>query len=314
MENELRQPPLDPEQILEILSGVVFGDSLPQTVPTYLEGYPRFSNLYQALLNIKEFILALSKGDLSSSLKQKGILAGELKSLQANLKHLTWQAQRIATGDFAQRVDFMGEFSEAFNTMVRNLNEARQQLLENETRLERLATTDPLTGLLNRRQFFTMAAQIYEQSRRYNRPLSLILIDIDHFKQVNDTFGHTAGDRVLQEVARIGRETVRQSDLVARYGGEEFIILLPETASDQACEVAERLRLGIGGAPLSVLEQSLPLTISLGVSLVPVNPAPGLSPDGVIEQAVVRADQALYQSKNAGRNRATLAKNISGAP
>ena len=193
MENEPRQPPLDPEQILEILSGIVFGDSLPQTVPTSLEGYPRFSNLYQALLNIKEFILALSKGDLSSSLKQKGILAGELKSLQANLKHLTWQAQRIATGDFAQRVDFMGEFSEAFNTMVRNLNEARQQLLENETRLERLATTDPLTGLLNRRQFFSMAARICEQSRRYGRPLSLILFDIDHFKQVNDTFGHAAG-------------------------------------------------------------------------------------------------------------------------
>jgi two-component system, cell cycle response regulator len=314
MENNPRQSPLDPEQILEILHGVVFGDSPPQTVPTYLEGYPRFYNLYQALLNTKDFILALSKGDLSASLKQRGILAGELKSLQANLKHLTWQTQRIATGDFTQRVDFMGEFSEAFNTMVRNLNEARQKLLENETRLERLATTDPLTGLLNRRQFFSMAARICEQSRRYDRPLSLILIDIDHFKRVNDTFGHAAGDRVLQEVGRIGLETVRHSDLVARYGGEEFIFLLPETASDQACEVAERLRLGIGGAPLSVLEQSLQLTISLGVSPVPVNSEVGLSPDGVIEQAVARADQALYQSKNAGRNCLTLAKNISGTP
>jgi diguanylate cyclase (GGDEF)-like protein len=151
-----------------------------------------------------------------------------------------------------------------------------------------------------------MAAQIYEQSRRYDRPLSLILIDIDHFKQVNDTFGHAAGDRVLQEVARIGRETVRQSDLVSRYGGEEFLFLLPETASDQAWEVAERLRLGIGGAPLSVLEQSLQITISLGVSPVSVNPEAGLSPDGFIEQAVARADQALYQSKNTGRNRSTL--------
>ena len=310
MEDKPRQPPLDSEQMLEILSGVVFGDNLSQTVPTYIEGNPRFFHLYQALLNIRDFVLALSKGDLSSSLKQRGLLAGELKSLQANLKHLTWQAQRIATGDFTQRVDFMGEFSEAFNTMVRNLNEARQQLLENEARLERLATTDPLTGLLNRRQFFSVAARTCEQSRRYDHPLSLILIDIDHFKRVNDTFGHAAGDRVLQEVARIGRETVRQSDLLARYGGEEFIVLLPETASDQACEVAERLRLGIGGAPLFVLEQSLRITISLGVSPVPVNSEVGLSPAGVIEQAVARADQALYQSKNAGRNRSTLAKKI----
>jgi diguanylate cyclase (GGDEF)-like protein len=306
MEDEPRQLPSEVESTLEILSCIVFGDRPPRSVPASLEDHPPFSRLCRALSDIKDFTLALSQGDLSASLRQRGILAGALKSLQANLKHLTWQAQRIATGDFTQRVDFIGEFSEAFNTMVRNLDEARRQLLDNEARLEKLATTDSLTGLLNRRQFFSLASRFHEQGRRYDRPTSVILLDIDYFKKINDSYGHAAGDQVLQEVARICLGQVRQIDLVARYGGEEFVVLLPETPSDRAFEVAERLRLAIGESLFSFQGQEIRITISLGISSL----ADRLdsSTEAIIEQAVNRADQALYRSKNEGRNRSTLSE------
>lgn len=166
--------------------------------------------------------------------------------------------------------------------------------------LQRLATTDPLTGVHNVRRFFELAKVEFDRSLRYRSPLSAIMLDLDRFKLVNDTFGHAAGDEALRMVAAYSRNTLRSMDIFGRYGGEEFVILLPETRLDAAVVVAERLRQQIESAILDTDEGLIRVTISLGVAeLDQETPR--------VETLVRRADQALYRAKQAGRNRTEAA-------
>ena len=165
-----------------------------------------------------------------------------------------------------------------------------------ERELIRLATTDPLTGLANRRAFFDALEIEVARSRRYPRPLSLLMVDVDGLRVVNDTRGHPAGDRVLAALAAILREGVREVDLPARYGGDEFAVLLPETPLDGAAIAAERLRAAVAGASF---DDGLVLTLSVGVAATPP-----LEADA--EKLVAEADAALYRAKNAGGNRVAL--------
>jgi diguanylate cyclase (GGDEF)-like protein len=166
------------------------------------------------------------------------------------------------------------------------------QLARQNARLAELAATDELTGVKNRRRFREDLDLFVSQADRLGLPLSLILLDIDHFKQYNDTFGHPAGDRVLQQVGRMLRSTVRGHDVVARYGGEEFVVLLPATGSREAVEVAERLRATIAGHGWP----HRAVTASFGVATSGPD-----APDAVA--LVDQADRALYSSKEVGRNR-----------
>jgi diguanylate cyclase (GGDEF)-like protein len=166
--------------------------------------------------------------------------------------------------------------------------------------LDRRASTDPLTELPNRSLFETRFAATASHFERYARPFSVVMLDIDHFKRFNDTWGHEAGDRVLQHVAELLRSTVREVDLPARLGGEEFVLLLPETLLMPAVEVAERVRRAIQGRPLTWNGRPLQVTVSLGVASCPEsleNPA----------DLLAAADAALYRAKAAGRNRTTAA-------
>ena len=165
-----------------------------------------------------------------------------------------------------------------------------------EEELQRLATTDTLTGILNRRQFFILAEQEVERSRRYGRTLALLLYDIDHFKQVNDTFGHQAGDIVLRELAKLVHEQLRRNDIEGRVGGEEFAVLLPETTISEAVVLAERIRGIIENFAINIGETSLHITASFGVTAVKEN-------DVALDSIYKRADSALYEAKNTGRNR-----------
>jgi diguanylate cyclase (GGDEF)-like protein/PAS domain S-box-containing protein len=168
--------------------------------------------------------------------------------------------------------------------------------------LEELAIRDSLTHVYNRRHFFEVTKREIARASRFNHATSLLLIDIDHFKQVNDTHGHLIGDRVLQNVVLRLRENLRQSDILARYGGEEFIVLMPETNASQAWYGAERLRRVVADKPFSIGQGDLAVTISLGVtSWLPSVPLPSL--DSLIDQA----DQALYRAKQGGRNRTETA-------
>ncbi|XZG71481.1 diguanylate cyclase [Chitinibacteraceae bacterium HSL-7] len=170
----------------------------------------------------------------------------------------------------------------------------RKQL---ELELKRRATTDGLSGLANRAHFMETANQELARAQRFKRPLSLIMLDIDHFKRINDTYGHDVGDEAIRAVARLAQGTLREIDLLARMGGEEFAALLPETTLDAAEAVAERIRIAIErfSHPLPDGEL-LRFTTSVGVSVIRTD-------DSMIDSLLKRADEALYRAKHGGRNR-----------
>jgi len=216
------------------------------------------------------------------------------------LERLSLASTRVADGDL--EVDLPasggGELSKlagVFNDMVKRLRESRAEL-------ERLSVTDALTGLANRRLLMAELAREVRRSERHSTSLAVLMLDVDRFKRFNDTYGHPAGDAVLNRVATTLRKCVRDVDTVARYGGEEFLVMLPETPAREAAQVAERIRAGTeadrfapngGGALLNI-------TVSVGYAVYPEN---GKTVDTLIEAA----DQALYKSKEAGRNRVSSA-------
>ena len=175
--------------------------------------------------------------------------------------------------------------------------ELQRKLLESNRRLEELSLTDPLTSLRNRRAFEDELAQSFEHARRYERALSLAIIDLDHFKPINDRFGHPAGDAVLRAVAQLLDGTTRQSDFVARIGGEEFAVLLPETPLFDALQFGEKVRANIASATIRTGEVEHHVTVSIGVACTAhsrINSA---------QELFEAADQALYRAKESGRNR-----------
>jgi diguanylate cyclase (GGDEF)-like protein len=162
------------------------------------------------------------------------------------------------------------------------------------------ALTDPLTGLFNRRMFQDWATTEWSRARRQGTPLSLLVLDIDHFKRINDTFGHAAGDEVLIEITSCLRSLIRKEDLIARVGGEEFAIIMPNLSLADASGFAERLRAGVEAQPLLSGKSTMNVTISIGVAEAQHGPTP-------IETALSAADMALYRAKQRGRNRVVVA-------
>jgi len=162
--------------------------------------------------------------------------------------------------------------------------------------IQQLATLDSLTGVPNRRHFYEQAIREVERAARYGHPLSMLMLDADHFKAVNDTYGHIAGDQVLQMIAARCRDDLREVDLLARFGGEEFAALLPNTDKEQALQVARRLAARVADQPIVTDAGPLSVTISLGVASFPAGRVASL------ETLLAAADEALYRAKGAGRN------------
>jgi diguanylate cyclase (GGDEF)-like protein/hemerythrin-like metal-binding protein len=165
-------------------------------------------------------------------------------------------------------------------------------------KLEELASIDSLTGTLNRRKFQELSQKELERSNRYKSDLSFLMIDIDHFKKINDNYGHAVGDEVLKHFASISLEMARSLDIVARIGGEEFIVMLPETTSEGAFVFAERFRKKIFSSKVIVENNEISYTISIGIST--------LDDDKDVNTIIQRADKALYKAKESGRNRTVI--------
>lgn len=226
-------------------------------------------------------ILITGLGDLES--KRRGMAAG--------------------ADDFLSKPVGQLELDIRLNAMLRIKQLADELGLANR-KLAELATTDGLTTLLNRRAIYEHLDREFSRSHRYGNPFAVLLLDIDHFKQVNDTWGHATGDRVLVRVSAILRETVRQTDFVGRYGGEEFLVLAPETPVVNARVLAERIRARIEHGTRG--DPDLPASsVSVGIA----------SSETVkvqhFEELVQLADAALYEAKEAGRNRCVVAQSPS---
>ncbi|OHB33823.1 MAG: hypothetical protein A2X84_10560 [Desulfuromonadaceae bacterium GWC2_58_13] len=379
----------------------------------------RLNSLFSTLDEFYQYASQLAEGNLEASASRNNIFAMPLKSLQASLRHLTWQAGQVASGDLQQQVHFLGELSHSFNRMILSLREKQSlekrlktitdvlgegvYLLDQERRLifmnpeaerllgygfdelagkrihefiygqhgdgtrfnpssspliisltegrefkdpdavficksgyllpvavicrpilennrhagtviafhditeqkksqesleavnrilEKQASTDPLTGILNRLKLSQQLDTEMKRAKRYATPLSILLLDIDNFKSVNDGYGHLTGDAVLKEMAHLISGKLRDSDIFARWGGEEFMILIPDCDISQAKACAEKLCRAIAENPFSV---STPVTASFGVA--------GMRPEDTHESLTNRADQALYLAKQNGRNR-----------
>jgi diguanylate cyclase (GGDEF)-like protein len=165
--------------------------------------------------------------------------------------------------------------------------------------VQSLAHTDPLTGLQNRRSLFELGRIEFARAQRMDRPFSCMMLDLDHFKQINDNYGHPVGDQVIQEFANRCAKHVREIDLIGRYGGEELIIFLPETERETAVMVAERLRTAIAATPVRIPNGEINITVSIGLGAMDQNTTQ-------LETLIARADQAMYIAKHKGRNRVAI--------
>ena len=169
-----------------------------------------------------------------------------------------------------------------------------------ERQLANMALFDSLTGALSRAAFFQHAEKEFKRAKRYTRPLSTIMVDIDHFKKINDQYGHAAGDHVLQIFVEAIEEEIRSTDAIGRIGGEEFALLLPDTPSKAAAHLAERVRQRITKYPYIAGKMLIEVTASLGVAILE-------DEDTNFKTMLQRADEALYSAKHSGRNRVTMA-------
>ncbi|HEY1720313.1 MAG TPA: diguanylate cyclase [Magnetospirillaceae bacterium] len=227
----------------------------------------------------------LTFDDLIGPLATSEIAADQVRTVRGRRRDGTTFPLEVSIA----RTDIEG--GPVYVAIVRDVTEsvrARQELFA-------LATKDALTGLRNRRYFLEGAETEFARARRHNRGFSLLLIDADHFKRVNDTYGHAAGDRALQGIAEVCNRSLREVDLIGRLGGEEFAVAMPEADLSVACQVADRLRQQIGENEVGMEDQSLKVTVSIGVASVSAT-------DRTLDQLLRRTDQALYAAKNAGRN------------
>jgi len=204
--------------------------------------------------------------------------------------------RRFSDSDLGALADFAAIVEDEM--FLRRIDEANQDLKGQVERLRLRAFLDALTGVWNRGALFDLLTRELERAERSKEPLSVAMLDIDHFKAVNDTFGHQAGDEVLRELCQRLQKSVRAYDAIGRYGGEEFVVVFPETGAAQAKSQGERLRLAVESAPFELGGEPRTVTVSVGVAT---------SGQDTVEGLLSRADAALYQAKREGRNRVIVA-------
>jgi diguanylate cyclase (GGDEF)-like protein len=192
-------------------------------------------------------------------------------------------------------VELMDEINEKLQTEIQERKWAEKQLRKSESKFRSLAVVDSLTGLYNRHHFYSIGQQEVERSLRFDLSLSLLMMDIDHYKDINDTYGHRAGDYVLSQLGELIAQEIRKIDIACRYGGEEFVILLPETDLEKAQNAAERIRAKIMGQKIEYEKHEINITASIGIVTLSDKAK-------TVEDLLGQADEAMYKAKEKGRN------------
>ncbi|MDP6381442.1 MAG: diguanylate cyclase, partial [Phycisphaerae bacterium] len=239
----------------------------------------------------------IGRGDLDHRIltgggDEIGQISQAIDKMAANLKKMTVLRDKLAT-EIADR-----------KRAEKELALKNEQLKDVNRRLAEQAQVDELTGLVNRRRFYEILSGEFERIRRYAGPLSMLMCDIDHFKQVNDTTGHAFGDLVLRRVASVLEKGCRKVDAVCRYGGDEFAVVMPGTTSDNAFRLAERLRKALGKTAVEDGEDRAKVTASFGIAGVEAGQA--TNPDDLVRLS----DKALYAAKRGGRNRTINSRDV----
>ncbi len=241
--------------------------------------------------------------------EKKGNLAGALehfKKFYEIEKSITLEesARRVSVLNAQQEFDNARHEAEIYRLRNVELQKEIEERKRLEAKLVQLATTDELTGIHNRRHFLERSQTEFNRAIRYNHSLTVLMLDVDHFKKVNDSYSHTVGDQVLTELSAIICGTLRVSDIFGRYGGEEFCVLLPDTNAKQGLFVAERIRQNVELHPFKTAAGSLSITISIGLACLFLSDS---NQSTSLEQFINEADHAMYKAKQDGRNRVAVA-------
>jgi diguanylate cyclase (GGDEF)-like protein len=300
------------EQALEIARSVQLDEDMVEALISSGIVLDKLGSTAQAIARLEQALaMAEERADrpqqcqahqaLAEIFEQAGEYATALrhyKQYQAHKEQLFNEKsdQRMKVLEVVHHLEQARKEAQLYQRHTRLLEAEIEERKHAQAELERLATTDPLTGLYNRRQFFFLAQQEFQQAQRYGRPLAAILFDIDSFKQVNDTYGHATGDQVICNVAWLALSSLRQVDILGRYGGEEFVIVLVETNAEGAEIIANRLRTVIAENAQPGQARLPGVTVSAGVAEI------NLAQPDSLDQLLQRADKALYVAKEAGRN------------
>ena len=311
--------PYDPTSITFVLIGFVFLASLRWI--RFLDVVPVahdlvLDNIANGVIILDNFLQVMEMNPAAEKIlncTEDSVVNKPFNNLFPSHQHLTKHLQ--GTGEFKTEIviEHTGTFEFRAFPIINSTNEIQGRIIMlyditawklAELELRKQAITDPLTGIYNRRHFFTLAEASFQQARRYHNPLSILMIDLDHFKNVNDTYGHAAGDQVLQAFAGHLMKTMRTADICGRYGGEEFVILMPETSCGSAALSADRIREWISEHPIIVDHHHINLTVSIGVAELDI------AIDHQVDTLINRADEALYNAKRQGRNIVTCAREL----
>ena len=290
--------------VVEYVTNMLTAPVANEELPGELRNIEKMQELHSLLGGIRNLIHALAIGKLEHPCKERGFVASSLKAFQSNLRHLTWQAQCLARGEYYHRVNFLNDFSVAFNQMAEQLGRTVNHLTTLSEEYKDLSHRDPLTNLYNRAAFFSFAEQLLLKNVPAQQNTTLIMADIDKFKNINDIHGHLCGDEVLREFAGKLLSILRSRDLCCRYGGEEFLILMPDTPLASGISIAERLRKTIEDMVIQYEKSELRITASFGLSSLG-SMAPDQNFEDYLNTYIQLADDNMYTAKASGRNQVT---------
>jgi diguanylate cyclase (GGDEF)-like protein len=314
------------EGYLDHIQKLLRDNNIPKLPDEYTEN-PLLVQIHEDLITIRETLAAFSSGDFSPTINIRGIIPGYLKTLQSHLRHLIWQVQMVEKGDFSQEVCFMGEFSDAFNSMIRRFSlslsklqkkkeslaiindelrkevEHMEQLKKSEAHLEFLASHDPLTGILNRRAFIEIVSGELANAAEFYVPCCLAMMDIDHFTNFNETYGQEAGDGALRHTVKTIESKLRKHDFMGRYGEGKFLLFFYGVDEKVGVNVLERLRENLSESPVPLESGSVKIQASFGFVTTRTNEKEKVEEKGNILKLIEEADAALFAAKQAGRNR-----------